>query len=858
MSSNSDNRHPGAPPPVMPCTPQKNQQDKNSPSSPSVSKHPNPILEPVAPLKPTYYTPKSRDPTKIRTVTAPFSNAAFHGSMNSFNNLREKFMMPKDQIQALGNNKDRESEKIKQLPQLPTESLKAARVLGIHSKDNEEGFPASAPPFGGAPDPYRISICEGESEISPSRQVHSTPSLSQRDVTALMANINAGTYIPSSEAIPETTKEMHVQGNTPKTSGMVLGDGSTFSTKDGDYGTVRKVNLIQKASKERVQSAMAEVFPGTPLSQQCLTSQHPTTASTPTWARIQNTELSMPEPPSASSVYSPWSAHGGWDAMHSILPNTLPPWNDFSPIGPRSHGSQDTFGVPVTNADRSTIQSVPYVFRGDPSQLSYTHDPSGGSGSRNGSLPGNNTGTAHKDTDENAYRRLSTISNFTPLSEYPYGNVYNCFPETPDPNYQTQSNPSVSQVVGAHTMAMHYHLQTEMAKLHQKLDVQKDTTIDAVLKKIDKMESNILHVKNSLTKTDIKAVKEKVEGVSGGLGWLDKNNSKRIEELSNSVKAIAEQVEEVQRSLLSGEVMKNEGSNGHKAANDLAAAITSSLDTHKKSLDGVFKTLETFMKKIENLERIVHTITPPVSVGSIPMSRTASSNKYTSSQSARSTGTLQSSTAAPSLVHRPHTLVDNSDNCARGGTKNSTKQRGPKRCKSQSLEPRESRERRNPSAYDHGHNHLRNSFRDRNLSVPEVFQTPSGGPPVSFPEPDIRMHPAFANSPSRNTFPQNNNQNTSSVPPTPTSHSHPQGMMPMATPAPAQTQDAINYNAMEPMPLGNAWAEQQMVNMGWTPSTGYTYGATGASDVGDGWYQASFGQGGHWGHWGQGGHGGRT
>ncbi|KAI9731341.1 MAG: hypothetical protein M1834_005244 [Cirrosporium novae-zelandiae] len=47
---------------------------------------------------------------------------------------------------ALGNNKDRESEKVKQLPRLSTDSLKAVRVLGIHFKDNEERYPASTPP----------------------------------------------------------------------------------------------------------------------------------------------------------------------------------------------------------------------------------------------------------------------------------------------------------------------------------------------------------------------------------------------------------------------------------------------------------------------------------------------------------------------------------------------------------------------------------------------------------------------------------------------------------------------------------------------------------------------------------------
>ena len=210
---------------------------------------PRAYIQPATPWNPQGRTRRN---TSNRAVTDPVATKpVFTSHKVSIAGLRKKFTQQDEMI--------KEEPKLEAplpiTPPLPNTSGKAARVLGyypVHA--NRKTPPASAPPSTSTPDPFRASIEGSGPSISPLPQM-STPVPEMPSRRWLIEN---GYSIPPSASLvpasPTLSQQTHASAlnrehNQPKVEGMIVGDGKLSPTKQGTYGRMANVEVIEAPSR---------------------------------------------------------------------------------------------------------------------------------------------------------------------------------------------------------------------------------------------------------------------------------------------------------------------------------------------------------------------------------------------------------------------------------------------------------------------------------------------------------------------------------------------------------------------------------------------------------------------------------
>ena len=206
---------------------------------------PRAYIQPATPLNPQGKTPRN---TSTRAVTEPMAPKPFFTSNKvSIAGLRKKFTQQEETIKE----ETKAEGPLPLTPPMPKIPSKAAHVLGYYPPQTDgKTPPASAPPTTSAPEPFRASGSGSGQSISPHRQL-STPVPEMPSRRWLIENgysiSPSAPPVPASPALSQQTHASALGGehNQPKVEGMIVGDGKLSPTKQGSYGRMANVEIVE-------------------------------------------------------------------------------------------------------------------------------------------------------------------------------------------------------------------------------------------------------------------------------------------------------------------------------------------------------------------------------------------------------------------------------------------------------------------------------------------------------------------------------------------------------------------------------------------------------------------------------------
>lgn len=205
---------------------------------------PRAYIQPATPLSPSGRTPRD---IPTRAVTEPMGPRSF-------------FRTRKGSIPGLLKKPNQQDEVIREESRLeaplpptpmPYPSSKAAQVSG-YSPANTDGktMPASAPPSNSTPEPLRASnLGSGPSTLQNRQQPAPIPETPSRRwlIENGYSTSPTAPLVPTSPALSQQTHASALGGehNQPKIEGMIVGDGKLSPTKQGSYGRVANVEIVE-------------------------------------------------------------------------------------------------------------------------------------------------------------------------------------------------------------------------------------------------------------------------------------------------------------------------------------------------------------------------------------------------------------------------------------------------------------------------------------------------------------------------------------------------------------------------------------------------------------------------------------
>jgi hypothetical protein len=410
---------------------------------------------------------------------------------------------------------------------IPTASEKAAKVLGgtaSPQKKSEDGkerggkapqpkrdvTQLSAPASTQAAGDFRVStdVTTTDRDVSPSRQVRSQPGTASKRFYLENMGPNTPTIVPASFATGPSsnnhTQESYKAGEEdatpkPKVQGMMLGDPSTSPTRQGTYGKVGNAQLHTFPSIQSMHGDINDV-PSTYLrlepSVESFHSRLSPFAPPPmpmllphVYQPGRESALYQPGPFHLPAEHSPsiYDIPGAWEEMRNVHPNSMPPFQSPS----SEHLSQGSILEPPPlypfYGDRTpsgmTTRSYPIVFQGHPNEMTPAdpHPPSFGDRSRQPS----NRSTGH--------------GGYVPTPNHP----------------DFQAGGRIADQMQLSFTTLQYHVDDEVRKFTQIIRDSKDEILDKTICRFDALDAKCTQTNKNVAALvqEVKKLNEAVTNV---------------------------------------------------------------------------------------------------------------------------------------------------------------------------------------------------------------------------------------------------------------------------------------------------------------------------------------------------------
>lgn len=514
---------------------------------------PRAYIRPATPLSPSGRTPRD---IPTRAVTEPMGPRSF-------------FRNRKGSIPGLLKKPNQQDEVIKEESRLeaplpptpmPYPSAKAAQVSG-YSPANTDGktMPASAPPSNSTPEPLRASnLGSGPSSLQSRQQTAPMPEKPSRRWLIENGYSTSPTAppMPTSPALSQQTHASALGGehDQPKIEGMIVGDGKLSPTKQGSYGRVANVEIVEGPGRvasvrgvvedpeqDRRQGGSSEQRNPSGSSQysqqlgavrehgQYSQAPHSANKTLVNSAGLHSSNQSDTLMTLPSTVYSPNNYAGVWEnnprvvccilfshllrsATNSLKGYSLP---HFSP--PPARGRQNP-EMQIRDHSINSTTSVPFVFRGSPDEIS-PHPVYPGS---HASV--NTVGTWVSDIQSSRNNSFAAspnprLSTAMPPPLFAGGNNY-VPPPSQHPDFQPSMAPPPPAL--AHLeMTLHHHIDSAFGSLIRTVNDKHERSMDEMNRKLEaleeKFERDLKHQvgdKLVTVRKDIKSLTQTVDGVA--------------------------------------------------------------------------------------------------------------------------------------------------------------------------------------------------------------------------------------------------------------------------------------------------------------------------------------------------------
>lgn len=533
-------------------------RDKINPTAPTFTPvlappKPRAYIRPATPLSPSGRTPRD---IPTRAVTEPMApKSFFRNRKGSISGLRKK---PHQQDEVI----KEESRLEAPLPPtpMPDPSSKAAELLGYRPANTDgKTLPASAPPTTSTPEPFRASNSGSGPSTLQNRQ-QSTPIPETPSRRWLIENgystSPAAPPLPTSPALSQQTHASALGGehNQPKIEGMIVGDGKLSPTKQGSYGRMANVEVVEgpgrvasvrgvveDTEQDRGDGGSSEQrnLSGSSKYSQQLSSvreheqytQPPHSATdtlvNPAGAHFSNQSDALMTLP--STVYSPNNYAGVWEnnprvvscilfsrlfrsATNIFEGYSLP---HFSPPPPRFPHNPE---MQIRDQSINSMTSVPFVFRGSPDEITPHHVYPGSHASVNtvGTWVSDLRNSRNNSFAASPDPRMSTAM---PPPLFTGGNNY-VPPPSQHPDFQPSMAPPPPAL--AHLeMTLHHHIDSAFGSLMRTVNDKHERSMDEMNRKFEAMEEkferDLKHqVADKLVtvRKDIKTLTQTVDGVA--------------------------------------------------------------------------------------------------------------------------------------------------------------------------------------------------------------------------------------------------------------------------------------------------------------------------------------------------------
>jgi hypothetical protein len=570
-----------------PAVPPKSRD--GSPSTEMTLSMPKPPrqYQPVTPLVIQENLGRDRNGSSARAVTDPLvkhpsamPEPLFHD--DQARDSKQKGVKTKWSMKKSSKNRNNDN--------IPTSSEKAAKVLGgtpspPKKPDAEKGSerggrptkskrddpPLSAPAYSDPPQSFGSLTDDSaadDRDVSPSRQVRSTPGPASKRFYLENMGPNTPTIVPTSFSIgpngdnlTHDRKRVGEDANdgghaTPKArvQGMMLGDPSTSPTRQGTYGKVGEVQLHNVPSVASIRPVIEQASPNylryapsTESFRSHLPSFGPPQILLPAvYQPGQQTALYPPGPYGYPSQqpYSPsiYSVPGAWDEMRNNFPNSMAPFQ--SPVEHRfSQGSGlQPAPLQVFHGERTpsamTSESFPIMFQGRPGEMAPMDarpPPPLDYG-----LQGPNGSTTHGGPA----------------------------PTPNHPDFRPVGRPN--EIIPNQLTTMQFQIDYEFRKLTQHIVNAKDEMLDKVMRHIDVLDTRIVH-----GQTAVAELVQEVRGLSEFVATKGLTRSGTVQPVDQyQASGVGEKLQAIENRLNSLQVSVGGLEDDVKARNESSKAIT--------------------------------------------------------------------------------------------------------------------------------------------------------------------------------------------------------------------------------------------------------------------------------------------
>lgn len=200
----------------------------------------------IHPATPLYLPRQIPRHNSTRAVTEPMPPMSLFPNKKVLAGLRKKLTHQEEAI-----DEESKHEEPPPLTTMPNTSSKAARVLGYHPANTDGKNPqTSAPLTTSTPEPFGASG-SGSGPLILSKRQQSTPIPEQASRRWLIENgystSPSAPPVPTSPALSQQTNASALGGehDQPKIDAMITGDGKLSPTKQGSYGRVANVEIVE-------------------------------------------------------------------------------------------------------------------------------------------------------------------------------------------------------------------------------------------------------------------------------------------------------------------------------------------------------------------------------------------------------------------------------------------------------------------------------------------------------------------------------------------------------------------------------------------------------------------------------------